>query len=106
MILSGGLGKGEWVIFNKSFSFIASGLLGLDRTRRKGDITCRNVSLPSGVKVLHNDFMPNRNHKEQSLIYIEWSETCDIALTNLHTCYNVSIIRYKLVWYINSPGRI
>lgn len=84
VILSGGLGNGEWVTFNKSFLFIASGLLGCDRTSRKADIACRNASLLSGTKVLHDDFMPNRTYTEHSLIYIMNGQRLVIQLLQMH----------------------
>lgn len=71
MILFGGLGNGEWGILMKAFCLLP--LVYWDATRQKGktDITCRNISLLRGMKVLHNDFIPNRNYMKD-----EWSDTC------------------------------
>lgn len=71
VILFGGLGNGEWGILIKAFCLLP--LVYWDATRQKGktDITCRNISLLRGMKVRHNDFIPNGNYMED-----EWSDTC------------------------------
>lgn len=92
-----------WVKVSGWFSIRAFRLLPLvywDATGQEGKRT-------SPVEMSHCYVCAKQElYRTEPHLFNEWSETCDIAFTNVHTFCNVSIIRYILVWYINSLSRI